>query len=257
VYAVLALLAAGEAGPARRGLDWLLRTQRKDGGSPPQAGIDQSTWVTALVALLPPEQLGPAVHQRSIRWLLGTTGKESTAVYRVREFLLGNEHPPEQEFPGWPWVPDTAAWVGPTALAILALEKEYSRRPVPAVRKRIDEGRHFLLTRACQAGGWNHGSVRVYGYEAKPYPETTGLALAAMHGVRAPAVGRALEMARRFLAECRSADALNWLRLGLLAHGELPAGYCRPAGIPCRTLPETSLEFLVSRMQQGRDPFWA
>jgi hypothetical protein len=213
--------------------------------------------VTALVALLPPEQLGASAHARAIAWLLGTTGRESTLTYRLREWLLGNPRPPEQEFPGWPWIPEAAAWVGPTSLAVLALDKEYRRRPSPAVRERIESGRRFLLARMCREGGWNHGSVRALGYESFPYPETTGMALAALHGVRSPGTERGLAVARRFLGECRSADALNWLRLGLLAHGQLPADYCHPLEIADRTLPDTSLGLLVAEAAKGRDFFLA
>src|SRR5690349_23207031 len=81
VYAVLALLAAGEDQAAQRGLDWLRRRQLPDGGWPPQTGFDESNWVTALVALLPPERLGVKAHQRAIHWLMGTTGEESTTVF--------------------------------------------------------------------------------------------------------------------------------------------------------------------------------
>src|ERR1039458_6918717 len=80
VYAVLALLAAGETEPAQRGLQWILATGRPDGGWPPQAGVDQSTWVTALVALLPPEQLGARAPARAIAWLLGTTRSQERRV---------------------------------------------------------------------------------------------------------------------------------------------------------------------------------
>jgi hypothetical protein len=252
-YAVLALLAAGETEPAMRGLRWILAAGRPDGGWPPRDGVDQSTWVTALVALLPAEQLGARVHARAIAWLLETTGRESTPAYRLREWLLGNPRPPEEEFPGWPWIPDTAAWVGPTSLAVLALDKEYRRRPSPAIRERIDCGRRFLLARMCREGGWNHGSVRALGYESRPYPETTGMALAALRGVRSHGTELGLAVARRFLAECRSADALNWLRLGLLAHGQLPAGYRHPAGIENRTLPDASLGLLAAEAEKGRD----
>ena len=256
-YAVLALLAAGETEPARRGLRWILAIQRPDGGWPPQAGVDWSTWVTALVALLPPEHLGARAHARAIAWLMETTGRESTTTYRLREWLLGNPRPPEQEFPGWPWIPDAAAWVAPTSLAVLALDKEYRRRPLPAIRDRIDSGRRFLLARMCHEGGWNYGSAGALGYESRPYPETTGMALAALRGVRSPRTERALTLAQRFLGECRSADALNWLRLGLLAHGRLPAGYCHPLEIADRTLPDTSLGLLVAEAAKGRDFFLA
>jgi hypothetical protein len=257
VYAILALLAAGELEPVRRGLDWLRASQLPDGGWPPQTGFDESTWVTALVALLPPGQLGSRVHARAIAWLLRTSGEESSVTYRARMWLLGIPRLPEHDFPGWPWIPGAAAWVGPTSLAILALEKEMGRRPTPDIRRRVDQGRGFLLRRMCQGGGWNHGSVRALGYESTPYPETTGMALAALRGVRSRETDHALNVADRFLSECRSADALNWLRIGLLAHGRLSDSYCPPAQVACRTLPETSMEMLVAGTQRGTSFFWA
>lgn len=257
VYAVMALLAAGEPEFAQRGLRWIQRQERSDGGWPAQPGIDQSTWVTALVALLPPDRLGQDAHRRAIGWLVGMTGEESTLTYRTREWLLGNARPVDQEFAGWPWVPGTAAWVGPTSLAIIALERENSRRAQSALRRRVEEGRGFLMRRMCHEGGWNHGSVRALGYESHPYPETTGQALAALRGVQTPEVRKALTVARQFLAECRSADALNWLRLGLMAHEELPDGFCVPAGVTSRTLPDRSLDMLVGAAQKGSNLFWA
>jgi hypothetical protein len=257
VYAVMALLSAGETTPAHRGAAWLRSIARRDGGWPPRASVDQSTWVTGLVALLGPETMGPAAHRRAIGWLLRTTGEESATLYRIREWLLGNTIPDSaRKFPGWPWVPGTAAWVGPTSIALLALEKEDRRQPSSELRHRIDAGRHFLLGHACDEGGWNHGSSRALGYPSHAYPETTGLALAALRGVRSPKVELALTMAQRFLAECRSADALNWLRLGLRAHGQLPPGYCTPFGVEYRTIPETSLDLVMTAAEQGRDCFW-
>jgi hypothetical protein len=257
VYAVLALLEAGETTAARRGLEWLRAAQRRDGGWPPRPDVDQTTWVTALVALIPPEQLAPGMHEQAIHWLLGTTGRESTPIYRLREWLLGNPIPSDQQFSGWPWAPGAAAWVGPTSLAILALDKEDQRRPSARTRRRIEEGQHFLVARMCQGGGWNHGGVRAYGYASLPYPETTGMALAALRASPAPEVEMGIGVARRFLADCRSADALNWLRLGLAAHGQLPAGFCPSADVPRRTIPETSLDLIVSAADGGRHLFEA
>lgn len=257
VYAVLALLEAGETAAARRGLDWLQAAQRPDGGWPPRPGVDQTTWVTALVALIAPEHLAPGTHRSAIRWLLGATGRESTSVYRLREWLLGNAVPADQRFPGWPWVPGTAAWVSPTSVAILALAKEEQRLPSADVRRRIREGQGFLVARMCTGGGWNHGSAHALGYASLPYPETTGMALAALRGFDAPEVRMGIGVARRFLADCRSADALNWLRLGLAAHGQLPPGFCPPPDVPRRTIPETSLNLLVSAADGGRRLFEA
>ncbi|MEO8595256.1 MAG: prenyltransferase/squalene oxidase repeat-containing protein [Candidatus Solibacter sp.] len=255
-YAILALLAAGELDAARRGVAWLHAAQLPDGGWPPQLGFDESTWVTALVALIPVEQLGEASHAGAIHWLLDTTGEESTVLYRARVWLLGGKPFPEHEFPGWPWIPGAAAWVGPTSLALLALDKELARKPSAELKRRIEEGRHFLLRRVCLGGGWNHGSVRALGYESTPYPETTGMGLAALRGVRAREIDLSLSVAERFLAECRSADALNWLRIGLMAHGRLPGGWCPPHQPPCRTLLETSLDLVVSGTRQPGDFFW-
>jgi hypothetical protein len=256
VYAILALHTVGEADAARRGLRWLAGIQRTDGGWPPQTGIDESTWVTALVAWIPPDLLGEQQHRQAIRWVAGFTGEESSLIYQVREWLLGHTRQPELEFPGWPWVPRTAAWVSPTAVAMLALQKECARHPDAALQRRIDEGRQFLLVHMCREGGWNHGSVRALGYESRPYPETTGMALAAMRGVRSPKLDSALVLARSFLDDCRSADACNWLRLGLLAHGQLPDGYRPPDGLVPRTLVETSLDLLATAAIEKRANFF-
>jgi len=257
VYAIMALLAAGETGSAGRGLAWLASIARPDGAWPPRADVDQSSWVTSLVALLGPQHVGQAAHQRAIGWLLDTTGEETTRVFRLREWLLGNSTPAsDPRYPAWPWLPGNAAWVGPTSIAILALDKEFRRNPSAEVRRRIDGGRHFLLDRACSEGGWNHGAPSFLGFPAPPYPETTGLALAALRGVRAPQVERGLRVAESFLAECRSADALNWLRFGLRVHDRLPAGYCTPPGVTYRTIPETSMDLIVTAAERGNDFFW-
>src|SRR4051794_22132991 len=105
VYAILALLAAGETVVANRGLEWVRARQLPDGGWPPQAGFDESTWVTALVALLPREPLGTTAHVRAIGWLLRTEGQETSLTYRLRQWLLGNSTMPENQVPGWPWIP--------------------------------------------------------------------------------------------------------------------------------------------------------
>jgi hypothetical protein len=237
-------------------MGWLLATQRPDGGWPACAGIEESCWATALVALIPAEHLGAAAHRGAVQWLLETTGEESTWLYRLRQFLLGNPAPPDQASPGWPWTPRTAAWVGPTSMALLALKKECQRNPVRAIHTRIVEGNNFLLNRVCRAGGWNHGAVNALGYPANAYPETTGVALAGLRGCRSALVDRSLAVARGFLGDCRSADALNWLRLGLSAHDALPAGYAAPAEIQFRTVPEIAVNLLVSAAGRGTNVFW-
>jgi hypothetical protein len=253
VWATLALLDAGREEPVGRALGWLRSAERHDGGWPPQTGVDESTWVTALVALLPPEALGSGAHTRAVRWLVDTSGRETGLTYRVRERLLGRAIPPELEHPGWPWIPGAAAWVGPTALAMLAIGRSEQRALTNAGRKRLEDGRRFLMARMCSGGGWNHGSVRALGHVSLPYPETTGMALAALRGTSGCNLERAIAVASRFLAECRSADALNWLRIGLLAHGRLPAEHRPPGDIAYRTVSEMALARIATAMAEGRN----
>ncbi len=229
-YALLAL-AAGEVSAsgaleheaARRGMTWLAARQRPDGGWAPRDGVDQSTWVTAMTLLLPSETGECGDNTRASGWLLAQTGRESGFVYRLRLRLLGFGADPADQFDGWPWYPGTAAWVGPTALTVLALQKFSQKAHDAQVEKRIADGRSFLLARRCRDGGWNHGSTHSLGYDSDSYPETTGLALLALHGTPSSQLGNALDLAERHLRESRSLEATSWLILGLLANGRSPS----------------------------------
>ena len=255
-YAVLALAGAGETKAAARGITWLRSAQRKDGGWPPQVGVEESTWVTALAALVPPELLGGAAHQGAIRWLVEVTGEESTITHRVRALLLGQARPADQKDPGWPWVPGAAAWVGPTALTILALEKS-PQAAASRLRERVANGRGYLISRMCEQGGWNHGSARALGYDLPPYPETTGLGLMALRGADPRLVSRSLALARKFFGECHSAEARCWLQLGLMAQGEAAGTGDMAAKPERRTTNELALEVLVASAAAGRNSFWS
>ena len=256
-YAALALLAAGEATAAQRGFEWLRAAQRPDGGWPPQLGVPQSVWVTALAAFAPPERIGAQAHRRAVEWLMGNSGAETAFAYRARQWLLGNQEPYDQRFPGWPWMPGAAAWVGPTSLAVLALAKAASRNSSSALRERIEQGRNFLLSRVCDGGGWNHGSTHALGYSSRAYPETTGMALAALRGTKSGAVERSIDLAIYFLADSKAADASNWLRLGLGAHGRLPAENGAPAKLKCRNLCEVALGLMAASPEGGDGSLWS
>jgi hypothetical protein len=186
--------------------------------------VDESTWVTALVLFLPPDLAAGVDRSRASRWLLEQTGRESGLLYRLRLRLLGAELDPTQKFDGWPWYPGTAAWVAPTSLTLLALEK-FRNGSVGdiQIQNRIGEGTSFLLARRCRDGGWNHGSTHSLGYDSDSYPETTGLALLALHGAVKSDMGPAIDVAERHLRESRSLEATSWLTLGLLAHGRFPS----------------------------------
>lgn len=200
------------------GTNFLLSAQREDGGWRPQPDVDESTWVTAVVALLPEQAIGTERLNRAIAWLRGETGRESSWSYKLRQRMAGNK----EKYPeGWPWFPGAAAWVIPTSFGILAFERELTRREDARLRARVNSGREYLFARMCADGGWNHGSNRALGRDGDSYPETTGIALTALHGAPAsPLIERGKAAARRHLATCRTAEGIAWLRMGLQAHGE-------------------------------------
>ena len=226
--AVLAL-SAGKAQANREllraAVQWLGSCQRPDGGIAPSPAVRESTWLTALTLLLP-EDLAARVldRQRAIEWVLAQSGRESGWVYRLRLWMLGEKSDIGLQFDGWPWYPGTAAWVSPTAISVLALAKLIRQGyPEPKLKDRLAQGRSFLLERHCRDGGWNHGSTKALGYDSESYPETTGMALLALHDVPQTALAQGLERGEQHLAAVRSSEAQSWLRLGLLAHGRKPS----------------------------------
>ncbi len=264
-YALLALATNGAAYRAelRRGMDWLRRCQRSDGGLAPRESVQESTWLTALALLLPPDIEG-IDRNKAESWTIEQTGRESGWVNRLRLWMLGADSEDTFKFDGWAWYPGTAAWIGPTAISLLALEKlEKVKRGggSASLKKRIDQGRGFLLARRCRDGGWNHGSTQALGYDSDSYPETTGLALLALHGVSGPEVERGVERGKHHLSRARSSEAESWLRLGLRAHYRAPQGPAFDSGLPYRVSPnhggvmELALATLADAAESGPNPF--
>jgi hypothetical protein len=249
---LLALAAAGETGGAfARGLAFLERTQRKDGGWCPNASVQQSTWVTALAVLVLADRSSA---QRAVPWLLEQSGRESGYFQRFREWLLGIRTEEDISYSGWPWFPGTAAWVAPTALTILAIEKAGRGKPHPPWRERVENGRRFLMSRMCSDGGWNHGVTKSLGFESTSYPETTGLALLALAGGRGLNLGKSLSRAERHLESCRSTEGRSWLEMALLAHGRKPAPEARAAPA-IRGIIDGALFVLAQAARHGRNVF--
>lgn len=208
VLALLALASAGEVSSQAAGnaLNWLRANQRPDGGFAPRRLVEESTWVTALVSLLPVHMLAQLDATGAMNWLLSKTGRESSWVQRLRTVMISGRV--DQAAPeGWPWFPDTAAWVAPTSFAILALRRARKRDARNEIRDRIQHGQDFLMSRVCVDGGWNHGSTKALGYDAPSYPETTGLALLALEGLPPSRVARCLERAEQHLEVSRSREA--------------------------------------------------
>ena len=254
VFALLAQSAQpGDRQSIERGLGWLRAAQRQDGGFPPNPTVAQSTWVTALAALLPAEQLGHACHTNAIRWLMGQTGKETSFAYRLRNELIGNDPGGAEARQGWPFFPGAAAWVTPTVFGVLALEKARRREDSKALEERIVIGREFLLDRICKDGGWNYGRSNVLGVDAPSYPETTGQALLALHAAKSPKLDKTLTAAQDEARACQSAEGLSWLQLGLQSHGVAAAGPARK--LECRQFVDSALHILAETALEGRNVF--
>jgi hypothetical protein len=216
--------------------------------------VAESTWVTAVATLLGPAALGEPPYRRAIAWLMAQSGRETGWLSRLRLFLLGNPPSAEHRLAGWPWYPGTSAWVTPTALTMLALRKTLRWENVPPVHARLEMGSSFLLAHACSDGGWNYGAERVLSYDADSYPETTGVALLALHGSASRQIPKACKLARAYLPVCQTSEAESWLRLGLLAHQQLPPDIAPPMR-PQRTVLHAALALLARAAQQGRNIF--
>lgn len=254
VFALLAQLSGQSGAPSvERGFAWLRATQRRDGGWSPCPAITESTWVTAMPALLPAEILGVTHHASAIEWLLGQSGQETSLAFRIRNQLLGNSAGLPEANKGWPFFPGAAAWVTPTAMSILALEKARRRRNSNNIQRRIEIGRQFLLDRIGKDGGWNYGRSNVLGVEAPSYPETTGQALLALGEVESARLRKTLNAAQEQARNCQSAEALSWLQLGLQAHGIVAVAPARR--LVCRSLMDSALWILAQAAQRGRNVF--
>lgn len=254
VFALLAQSAGkGDPQSLERGLNWLRSVQRQDGGWPPSPSVTQSTWVTAVVGLLPRDAIGRSHYASAIDWLMGQSGQETSLGYRLRSELLGNGSGEREPRRGWPFFPGAAAWVSPTAFGILALEKARRAHISGGMQQRILVGREFLLDRMCKDGGWNYGRSSVLGVEAPSYPETTGQALLALNEMRSPKLEKAVAGAQEQARGCQSSEALSWLQLGLQAHGIVVTGPLRR--LPCRHVVDSSLCILAEAALRGRNVF--
>jgi len=251
VFALLAQLCGqSDAQSVERGFTWLRAAQRPDGGWPPSPSITQSTWFTAMVALLPRDALGGSHHASAIGWLMGQTGQETDSfASRMRSELLGTSNPRV----GWPFFPGAAAWVTPTAMSILALEKARRHLNSNGIQKRIEVGRQFLVDRLCKDGGWNYGRSNVLGVDAPSYPETTGQALLALDEVELPRLRNALEAAQEQARSCQSSEGLSWLQLGLQAHGIVAASPARR--LASRRLVDSALWILAQSALRWHNVF--
>jgi squalene cyclase len=202
--AMVALRGLDQAS-TKRGRDFLVSLQHPDGGWG-IAGMDsESGWMTAwaLIALVENAEAGGSVERGAI-WLTGTQNMRVTDP-GLRQ-SVEKAFQIDSTLRGWPWQPGDAAWVHPTALAILAL----------VATGRRDEARpgiEYLLDRAVSSGGWNIGNPWMI---EKPIPPTihdTAIALRAIRAMDAAdnsRVTQAILYLREALLLAKTAAELAW-----------------------------------------------
>ncbi len=231
-YAALAL--HGDAA-ADRAWKLIESWQLGDGGWRPAADVQMANWTTALcvtVATLRGEFGDP--FQKGVEWLLGSWGVESRLVNRMAVKMGRLEADRDLSLKGWPWKPNTSAWVEPTAHTIVALKQALSQASLhlPSkyrgeIRERVRMGEAQLMDVRCRDGGWNYGSRAVLGGDLPSYPETTALALLGLqgHADLSQSLDRASQMARdqqdregSKKVNAPSPLARAWLRLALRLH---------------------------------------
>lgn len=169
-----------------RGRDWLASVRNADGSwgyLPGAAGRPEATLLVA-TAGLPLASDWLRAHDPgwaglllpAIAWDLDRTLSEEW----VARILVTTSSPVkgvpwyDATIPAWSWRPATAAWVEPTAYAMMSL------RRAGQGTARIADGERLLLDRQCQDGGWNYGSPRVMGEELDGGFSETGWALLAL-----------------------------------------------------------------------------
>jgi hypothetical protein len=160
------------------------------------------------------------VTNRAVQWLTESRGWESHWLWKWK-FRTSDRHvrfDPDKF--GWPWMPETASWVVPTAYSILALKYARGISQQDLVHLRIRRGVEMLYDRVCPAGGWNAGNGVVYGIPLAPHPDATALALLSL--LNEPPnhfITSSLDWLERRAETCFAPWSLAWTILALDAFG--------------------------------------
>ena len=198
------------------GLGSLARMQRSDGSIPVAGHVPSPGWPTGLAvlawALANPDS--PVAYAdpiaRAVGWLVKTEGAELSP----RPDVFGHD----RTLKGWGWADQTHSWVEPTAYGVLAL-----RAVGRAEHARVREGVRLLRDRGFSDGGWNYGNTRVFSNTLRPFPATTGIALAALAGEPKNAqVEPSLRYLFKEMTHVRSPFSLGWGLIGLTSWGARP-----------------------------------
>jgi hypothetical protein len=217
-WAMLALTGRKESGRAVESAWELIRLwQTSEGGCRPSQEVDQASWATSLwVTLHCVRGTYDSRLERAIQWLVESRGAEGSVIRRVIRSVTGEKDSFNAAYCGWSWWPGTSSWLEPTVHGLIALRKAAAAGVGgKAAQERAAEAQQMLLDRRCADGAWNYGVREALGHALPSYPETTGLALMALAGLKDPSVKAILPKAEQMRANARSATARAWLGLAL------------------------------------------
>ena len=251
---VFALSSPGDKAAAGRGLDFLKACQKDSGAVGIHPKDPEGNWM-AYAALLAFHALGAAAEERRLRdWILSfedASGRLTPDNIKA----ISADYRYDASIQGWPWTPNTMAWVEPTALFIIALV----RAGVPRSHERIQSGIKLIIDRKIPSGGWNFGNPYSKSHELEASFMSTALALAALGAAGVPesrpTVGEGISYLIRGLAGDVSTASLAWILLALKSYpagaSQVPIVAARLAGLQAadgsfrRNLFETTLASLV------------
>ncbi len=186
----------------RRGFMWLRSAQNRDGGwgvtvEDPDSGWQSSWAVLALSSSDDPGLGGGIKWLQTVEPAVDNTDEEDLA--RINELFSY-----DPTLKAWPWRPNEASWVEPTALSLLAL---WSADALSSSTQRVTDALAYLEDRRCQGGGWNVGNPAMF---SKPLP-------ALVH----PSAWVVIVLSR-FMPEMLTSDDINTVRgLALSDNGPL------------------------------------
>jgi len=225
--AVTALKTLAESSAAenrKRGIDWLVQRQNKEGSWPLNETVKQGSWTTALaITALSDSQEHDERALAAARWLLEQEGSKPGILAEIILWATGksNVNKLNKDLIGWSWVPNSFSWVEPTSYALIAVKKLRPRLAGTNVDERIRQADAMIYDRMCNGGGWNYGNSKVLDYALWPYPDITALALIAMQDrAREKANQESLQVLTKIARETDSGLALCWAAICLNVYGQ-------------------------------------
>lgn len=236
-YASIAL--QGEPA-ADRAWTLLKSWQAPDGGWRPSNDVQVLSWSTSLCVRLAQSrgEFGEPF-QKGVAWLLSSAGNEAPLWWRLllKTKLVG-ESDRNLNYIGWPWKPNSASWVEPTAHAIVALKQASAKVSSAKLWDRVRIGEAHLMDVRCTDGGWNVGNRSARQQSLVAYPDTTAVALLGLQGHKD--LDKSIDLATRMARETISPLARAWLTIALKIYGvDVP-----PPAVEMTSSPETMIAAL-------------